>query len=220
MNDTSRAMRNLRSVAIQAYAKIHKNRYKDVPGKWHPNSYTLTSTGLPERMWSTAPIDWLCRKLGEEFSELVFAVASTLGTDEDVRQEAGDVVALAMMIADNHRALQYVPKVVCLCGSTKFKQEFIDANFHETMAGNIVLSVGFFAHTDTHVYTLTPGEKTTLDELHKRKIDLADEILVLNVGGYIGSSTKSEIDYAENTGKKVRWLEPLSGPVFTAIQPS
>jgi hypothetical protein len=99
------------------------------------------------------------------------------------------------------------PRVVCLCGSTKFKQEFIDANFRETMAGKIVLTVGWFSHSDGNIYTPTQAEKVALDELHKRKIDLADEVLVINVGGYIGESTKSEIDYAERTGKPITYLE-------------
>ena len=100
------------------------------------------------------------------------------------------------------------PIVVCLCGSTKFKQAFIDANFRETMAGKIVLSVGFFGHADSHIYTPTEQEKSALDELHLRKIDLADEILVLNVGGYLGDSTKRELAYATITNKSVRFLEP------------
>lgn len=99
------------------------------------------------------------------------------------------------------------PIVVCLCGSTKFKQEFIDANFRETMQGKIVLSVGWFSHTDGNIYTPTEEEKVMLDELHKRKIDLADEILVLNVGGYVGESTRSEIGYASRNGKWIRFLE-------------
>ena len=99
------------------------------------------------------------------------------------------------------------PKIVCLCGSTRFKQEFIDANFEETMNGKIVLSVGWFSHADGKIYTPTPEEKAALDELHLRKIDLADEVLILNVGGYIGESTQRELNYAIANGKSVRYLE-------------
>lgn len=108
------------------------------------------------------------------------------------------------------------PTVVCLCGSTKFKQEFIDANFRETMAGKIVLSVGWFSHADGNVYTPTEEEKAALDELHLRKIDLADEVLILNVGGYIGQSTRRELEYATAQGKVVRYLvsvEPMVYPI-------
>ena len=100
------------------------------------------------------------------------------------------------------------PIIVCLCGSTKFKQEFITANFRETMAGKIVLTVGWFSHTDGNIFTPSEQEKIALDELHKRKIDLADEVLVICPGGYVGDSTRSEIDYALAHGKPVTyWKE-------------
>ena len=97
------------------------------------------------------------------------------------------------------------PIIVTLCGSTKFKQAFIDANRRETMAGKIVLSVSLFGHADK--INLTEEEKTFLDELHKRKIDISSEILVLNVGGYIGESTQSEIKYAHLKGKSINYWE-------------
>ena len=115
------------------------------------------------------------------------------------------------------RPRQHVPRptVVCLCGSTRFYREFQEANYNETMAGRIVLSVGFFAHSaaEAHGETvgITPEDKLALDELHKRKIDLADEVLILNVGGYIGESTRSEIEYANQRGKLVRYLEAPHG---------
>lgn len=100
------------------------------------------------------------------------------------------------------------PTIVCLCGSTKFKQQFIEANFRATMEGKIVLTVGWFSHTDGEVYYPTDKEKEMLDELHLRKIDLADEVFVLNVDGYIGESTRKEIEYAESIGKPVNYLTP------------
>ena len=98
------------------------------------------------------------------------------------------------------------PTVVCLCGSTKFKEQFEAANLRETLAGKIVLSVGGFLHLSSEDWS---SAKPRLDELHKRKIDMADEVLVLNVGCYVGESTKSEIAYAKARGKKLRWLEPV-----------
>lgn len=100
------------------------------------------------------------------------------------------------------------PRIVCLCGSTRFKQQFIDANFRETMAGKIVLSVGWFSHADARVYAPTADEKASLDQLHLRKIDLADEVLVVSEAGYFGESTAREIRHALATGKPVRWMEP------------
>src|SRR5579859_4503232 len=96
------------------------------------------------------------------------------------------------------------PKIVCLCGSTKFKEAFFLANFNETMAGKIVLSVGFFMHNEQ--YPVSGKQKEDLDELHKRKIDLADEILVINLGNYIGLSTASEIEYAKKLNKSIRYM--------------
>lgn len=97
------------------------------------------------------------------------------------------------------------PIVVCLCGSTKFKNEFIKANFQETMKGRIVLTVGWFSHVDKDVFYPSPEQKQMLDKLHFRKIELADEILVIDVGGYIGESTNNEIKHAELLNKPVRF---------------
>ena len=104
-------------------------------------------------------------------------------------------------------------KVITLCGSTRFKDEFMEAQKRLTLEGNIVISVGLFGHSgDSEVWenmdegTLTKT-KAMLDDMHKRKIDMADEIYVINVGGYIGSSTRSEIEYAEKNGKRIMYLE-------------
>lgn len=106
------------------------------------------------------------------------------------------------------------PKIVCLCGSTRFYDAFQQANYDLTMEGVIVLSVGFYPHaTEEHGHGEGVGhdgvEKVALDELHKRKIDLADEVLVLNVGGYVGGSTRSEIEYAHRIGRPVLYLEEV-----------
>ena len=106
-------------------------------------------------------------------------------------------------------------KVITLCGSTRFKDEFMEVQKRLTLEENIVISVGLFGHSgDDEVWenmdegTLTKT-KEMLDDMHKRKIDMADEIFVINVGGYIGSSTRSEIEYAKAAGKPVRYLEPV-----------
>ena len=104
-------------------------------------------------------------------------------------------------------------KVITLCGSTKFKNEFIEAQKQLTLQGHIVISVGLFGHSgDSEVWT--PGTKKMLDDMHKRKIDMADEIFVINVGGYIGNSTRSEIEYAIATGKNVGYLEEWINGTF------
>ena len=99
--------------------------------------------------------------------------------------------------------------VITLCGSTRFKDEFLEAQKRLSLAGNIVISVGLFGHSgDEEVWN--PGVKEMLDDMHKRKIDMADSIYVINVGGYIGASTRSEIEYAKAHGKKVEYLEPVT----------
>lgn len=97
-------------------------------------------------------------------------------------------------------------KIITLCGSTKFRDAFIEEQKRLTLQGNIVISVGLFGHSgDEEVWS--DDTKAMLDDMHKRKIDLADEIFVINRGGYIGQSTQSEIEYAIETKKTVRYLE-------------
>ena len=106
-------------------------------------------------------------------------------------------------------------KVITLCGSTRFKDEFMRVQKELTLKGNIVISVGLFGHSgDNEVWenmdegTMTKT-KEMLDDIHKRKIDMSDEIFVINVNGYIGESTKSEIEYAIKNNKKVNYLEDV-----------
>lgn len=97
-------------------------------------------------------------------------------------------------------------KVITLCGSTKFKEQYLEAQKRLTLEGYIVISVGLFGHSgDDEVWN--EGTKAMLDDMHLRKIDMADEIFVINVGGYIGQSTRNEIAYAQALGKAIRYLE-------------
>ncbi len=107
-------------------------------------------------------------------------------------------------------------KVITLCGSTRFRREFEDIQKKLTLQGNIVISVGLFGHAgDNEVWdnaeegTLS-RTKEMLDDMHKEKIDMADEIYVINPGGYIGQSTWSEICYARMTDKKILSMEPIN----------
>lgn len=97
-------------------------------------------------------------------------------------------------------------KVITLCGSTRFKDDFIEQQKLLTLQGYIVIPVGLFGHSgDNEVWS--EGTKEMLDDMHKRKIDMADEIFVINKNGYIGSSTKSEIDYAKSKGMIITYME-------------
>ena len=98
-------------------------------------------------------------------------------------------------------------KVVTLCGSTRFKDDFIRVQEELTLRGHIVISVGMFGDEGKkYEDALTGDVKSMLDDMHKRKIDMADEIYVINKDGYIGSSTKNEIEYAAKAGKKISYL--------------
>ena len=97
-------------------------------------------------------------------------------------------------------------KVITLCGSTRFKEQFLEVQKRLTLEGNIVISVGLFGHSgDSEVWN--EGTKDMLDRMHLAKIDLADEIFVINVDNYIGDSTRNEIAYAKSKGKRVNFLE-------------
>ena len=99
------------------------------------------------------------------------------------------------------------PPIVCLCGSTRFRDEFARANRDLTNEGHIVLAPGVFGHSGD---PMTDEQKQLLDDLHRRKIDLADSVYVVNPGGYVGPSTRSEIDYAAEREKPIRYLEPVA----------
>lgn len=94
--------------------------------------------------------------------------------------------------------------IITLCGSTRFKDDFERVNRELTLANNIVISVGCFGHAGD---VFTEEQKIMLDEIHKRKIDLSDAIYVINKDGYIGESTKSEIQYAQDHGKQIFYME-------------
>ena len=109
-------------------------------------------------------------------------------------------------------------EVVTLCGSTRFADEFSKQGLLLSLEGKIVLSIALLTEAVVQGLGLENSDhfgealnaKEMLDELHLRKIDLSDSILVLNVGGYVGESTLREIHYARQHGKRVDWLEPLA----------
>lgn len=97
-------------------------------------------------------------------------------------------------------------KVITLCGSVKFKDDFLREQARLTLEGNIVLSIVMFdLSRDKQI--LLEETREMIDDMHKRKIDMSDEIFVINKNGYIGKSTNSEIEYAIKTGKKVNYME-------------
>ncbi|MFO7618921.1 MAG: hypothetical protein R6W91_04630 [Thermoplasmata archaeon] len=95
--------------------------------------------------------------------------------------------------------------IITLCGSTKFKDEFLRAQKELTLEGHIVISVGCFGHSDDD--PRIEACKEMLDAMHLKKIDMADAIYVVNVGGYIGESSRREIEYADSRGKTIIFHE-------------
>jgi len=99
-------------------------------------------------------------------------------------------------------------RIICLCGSVRFKEEFDKANWAFTISGDIVVQPGCWEHAEFHEDNYYSQQmKERLDRLHKAKIDLADMIYIINRGGYIGPSTRSEIEYAESKDKWIVYME-------------
>lgn len=123
-----------------------------------------------------------------------------------------------LALLDRAQGLIDRPKIVCFCGSVRFSAEMMIWGWELAKRGIIVLTWsvlpdGYFSGTDDErgIHGAeVEGVREQLDELHKRKIDIADSIYVVNVGGYVGDSTKSEIRYAIDHGKPIVWLEPES----------
>ncbi|MER6912636.1 hypothetical protein ABT354_13290 [Streptomyces sp. NPDC000594] len=115
-------------------------------------------------------------------------------------------------LADAKR-LSGLPRIVAICGSTRFMAEMNEADLRETKAGRIVVKPGCDMKSP-HELRSDPAEaetlKVRLDDLHRAKIRLADEVLV--VGGYIGDSTRAEIAYARSLGRPVRFTHPEADP--------
>ncbi len=145
-------------------------------------------------------------------------------TDEEAEEFERNTAEFRMVIPPFFLNLER-PIIVCLCGSTRFFDMFSKLNLEETLAGKIVLSIASDRQTEQHIFdsmneTQLEQVKLKLDFLHLRKIDLADEILVVNVNGYVGESTTREILYARETKKIVRWLEPESIPEHLKNDPN
>jgi nucleoside 2-deoxyribosyltransferase len=120
-------------------------------------------------------------------------------------------MALLSELTTKHRIIGLppeFPRIVCLCGSTRFRKAWTRAHREESLAGKIVLGVGVMLHAGDDPIRQDCEAKRRLDELHFRKIELADEVFVLNVEGYVGHSTANELAYARALGKPVRFLEP------------
>ncbi len=112
-------------------------------------------------------------------------------------------------VEDEIKMMQHeAVKTVCLCGSSKFRHEFHEAALRETLAGNVVLSQDFFNQKQAKKLSLS--DRRLLVDVHLRKIEMADEILVVNVDFYIGDATQAEIAHAKSLGKTVRYVAEIT----------
>jgi hypothetical protein len=145
---------------------------------------------------------------GEGMAPVVSTVNRVLKGKRFTKEEAEQLLP---QVHTTHPSAEIVPapempEIVCLCGSTRFWKTFQEQSLRLTKMGIIVLSIGCATASDDE-HGITPEEKALCDELHKRKVELADTVFVLNVAGYIGESTRGEIDHAVANGKRVVYLE-------------
>lgn len=170
----------------------------------------------------TSAVALQCTRCGKDMGNVYFAIGMDVYCDKchlaKFPDLNGDTVPYERVIRIGGDSTLR-PKIVCLCGSTRFSKEYQEANLRETLAGNIVLTIGCDMKGDAHLFAdKSEAElqkiKSDLDMLHREKIFLADEVLILNVDGYIGDSTEREIRYAKDVGKPIRFLETKKFPMF------
>lgn len=168
--------------------------------------FPCASDALPRRDCSTVWDQYACAALIGEMASISLHDQPHLWRPKQAEHAAEMADAL---MAERHKRAR--PRVVCLCGSMRFFEEFRRQEYACELAGQIALLPAFSPNVAVHAHggnvDITPAQKIACDELHRRKIDLADEVLVLNVGGYVGESTRGEIEYARAHGKPLRWLE-------------
>lgn len=140
--------------------------------------------------------------------------------DERQTEVQQDVRRLARRLGQ----LEQLPEVVCLVGSTRFHEQYKEQNLRLTLEGRIVLTIGVNAHDDDTFANMDPLDvvliKEGLDRLHLRKIDLADRVFCINVGGYVGESTSNELRYATISGKPIDYLEEVPNGVWRRLDPT
>jgi hypothetical protein len=114
------------------------------------------------------------------------------------------------MINKNQTLKSATPRLICYCGSLRFIEKFKEVEYQSVINGDIALLPCCMFVDIQREHGACSDYKLKADELHKRKIDICDEVHVLNVGGYIGESTMSEIEYARSIGKPINYLEPTT----------
>lgn len=194
------------------------NEQGQVTFEFEPDDYDrLVEHGLKPSMWlgvDLTPEQTQALDTSSNYEEFLDSIWAILYPDNPKSWEyPGQVFRHIRAHLSLPRVSSNNPRIVCLCGSTRFSEAYQTANYVETLAGNIVLTIGCDMKSDEGLFKhYTPAQlqdvKERLDTLHLRKIDLADEVFILNVDGYVGESTKREIAYSLERGKTVRYLTP------------
>lgn len=131
-----------------------------------------------------------------------------LYNEPDLMDESSHPLAEKICDEIARRYNAHQKKIVCYCGSLRVAMDaFKKAEYEAVLRGEIALLPCCMFVDIQREYGAESDYKIKADELHKRKIDLSDEVMVLNVGGYIGESTRSEIEYAKEIGKPIKYLE-------------
>lgn len=191
------------------YAQLSEPE-KDSDREWAHKVMAIVGAELAETQFQLGALLGACEILLQRQETLTFECGDC-GADREVRAfDPWDFTQFAWAVqnAQGQQRRSPRPWIVCLCGSTRFMDAYQEAFQRLSLEGKVVLTVAFVTHEgSTDPKRADPEQKQRLDELHFRKIDMADEVLILNVGGYIGESTRNEIEYAQAHGKEVSWLE-------------
>jgi hypothetical protein len=121
-----------------------------------------------------------------------------------IKATGNDANAILMALRGD-LTMDNFPQIICICGSGRFLKEMQQAEEQFTLNGKIVLMIGVNTKDVARTKELEQY-KPMLDELHLRKIDLSDIVYIVNVNGYIGESTKKEIEYAKFKGKCIQYM--------------
>ncbi len=187
---------------------------------WNPSIISGEGRVLDPSVDGQPPPDaWLMKRIGKRLAGRILDGREWLELPQPKTRHRASLPAEGCKpVIDEIEVSAVKPTIICLCGSTRFYRAFDDWNYRFTLAGYIVLSIGCNTKSDRGL-GITEEQKAQLDALHKRKIDLADEVFVLDVGGYIGESTRSEIEYAKAHGKKLWYVSEVTPPYQEPTDP-
>lgn len=208
-----RCMMSCCSSCWASFKETYRKNYSKISNVIGEDKFYLVLNYVIKRNKLTSEIFDIGCKIDEMTKEIKSIVEDTMPSESNLDKYSIQPISDSVSEVDDkpntlNDTIEKVSKykIITLCGSTRFKNEFMQVQKELTLKGNIVISVGLFSHSDDDE-VWKDGTEEMLDDMHKRKIDMADEIFIINKDGYIGSSTKSEIEYAMSLGKPVNYME-------------